>query len=124
MVRRGIRLGVATTLTAAFLAIAPAAEAGADAGASRSCGTVVSVIKKTYALNASGVGCKSARNLIKGYYAKAKRGDCGGNRCFAKVGAYSCSTKTAADERRTGISTTCTRGKKRVRTLVVPRDHD
>lgn len=100
------------------LGAAPTASADPSVRTAKSCGTIYySVTKVTFAVRAKSVGCSTARKVIRSYLRKAKRGDCTGNACHTTARGYACSSNTAADEKRTGISTTCKRGKALVRTL-------
>ena len=98
------------------LGVAPTASADSGARAAKGCGTIYySVTKVTFAIRAKNVVCSKARKVIRTYLGKAKRGACTGNACHTTRG-FACSSNTAADEQRTGISTTCKRGKALVRT--------
>ncbi|MCK9250798.1 MAG: hypothetical protein M0P31_17705 [Solirubrobacteraceae bacterium] len=81
-----------------------------------SCGSVTTPIGVKLQLTTSGTSCSKGRSVIQAYYAAARRGACSGSACTTSVSGFRCATNTSAAERRTGISTTCSRGSATVRT--------
>jgi len=110
--------GCAAICAVLVLGTGPTAGADSSARSAKACGSIYySVTKVTFSVRAKNVGCSKARRVIRSYLGKARRGDCTGNACHTRARGYACSSNTAGDERRTGISTTCKRGRAVVRTL-------
>ena len=80
------------------------------------CGTVRAVSGETLRITARGTACSSARGVISAYYSRGRAGECEGGACPLRVRGYSCATRTFAAQQASGISTTCTRAGRVIRT--------